>query len=489
MLLVEIMVVLSRNIYQAPFLKQILQTLGRNYSKYCHKCKSTRYDVAISYLIEEKKNKGEICLKCRLKAGILSIIIKMFFFVYGFELNKISQFYSNTRTRRVIKNFFKGLALFGLRKPFTMGAPLSVVWNVTSNCNLKCSHCFADANFNQHSESDLSTKEAKKVIRMLAANDIITLNFCGGEPLMRNDLFELISYARDFGISPSISTNATLLNKEVCEELYNSGVRSITISLDGLSAKSHDHLRNVKGAYDMTINGIKVAAEFGKFDELIIATTLTDYNHSEVPLLYDYVKELGATRYYLGRLLPVGRGKSYIKHDPSPEVKRNVLKLLAQKLIKSVRDKDEIMVITRGMPYFSRICYELSSGSIYPLCELITGYETKLTDAFENKIANFIQRISSVFSGCAAGLFYIGLDSQGNVLPCATSSHIKLGNILNQGLHDIWLNNSTLNLIRERRKKKGKCARCFGKEFCGGCRLTAYNMTGDWLESDFSCPY
>ncbi|MFX0049565.1 MAG: radical SAM protein, partial [Candidatus Hermodarchaeota archaeon] len=203
------MTILNRNIYQAPFLKQSLQSLGRNYSKYCHKCNSTRFDVAISYLLKRKRNKRDLCFKCRIQAKFLSVLFKLFFAVYGFEINKISQFYVNTRTRRVIKNFFKGLAIFGLRKPFAMGAPLSVVWNITSNCNLRCSHCFANANFNKYSKTDLTTSEAKKVIRMLAANDVVTLNFCGGEPLMRKDLFELIRYARDFGISPSISTNAT----------------------------------------------------------------------------------------------------------------------------------------------------------------------------------------------------------------------------------------------------------------------------------------
>jgi radical SAM protein with 4Fe4S-binding SPASM domain len=481
------MAILNRNLYLAPFLKQLLQSIGKNYSKECPDCKSNKFDIAINHIIG--KDEGKICFNCRLQTRILSQLIKTFFSVYGFKLSTINQFYENPKLRKVIKNFFKGLASFGLRKPFVMGAPLSVVWNVTSNCNLNCSHCFADANFNNDSKDDLSTTDAKKVIRILALNDVVTLNFCGGEPLMRKDIFELIRYAHERKISTSISTNATLLTQEVCEQLYDSGIRSITISLDGISSTSHDRLRNIKGAFDRTVKGIKIASKFGKFDEIIIATTLTDFNYKEIPELYDYARELGATRYYVGRLLPSGRGKSYIEHDLNPEIKKDTLKKLAEKLIQSIHDKNEIMVITRAMPYFSRICYELSNGAIYPLCELITGYETQITEAFDTNIANFIHKISSVFSGCAAGLFYIGLDSKGNVQPCATSSHVKLGNILKQGLHNIWINDPTLNQIRERRKKKGKCAQCFGKDFCGGCRITAYNMTGDWLESDLSCPY
>ena len=102
--------------------------------------------------------------------------------------NTVKQLYENVKLRKVIKNFFKGLALFGYREPFVMGAPLSVVWNITKNCNLKCSHCFEDSHYQQKSNGDLSTTEAKKVIRILAANDVITLNFSGGEPLVRKDL-------------------------------------------------------------------------------------------------------------------------------------------------------------------------------------------------------------------------------------------------------------------------------------------------------------
>ncbi len=482
------MVEFEGNVYKAPFLKQSIQTIGRSYSKRCPKCNSDKFDVVMNYMLGNNGHETP-CASCRRQAKFLKQLFRGFFSYFKIDQNTVKQIYGNVKLRKTIKNYLKGQAIFGPRKPFVMGAPLSVVWNVTDNCNLKCSHCFVDAKFNKKSNSELTTLQAKKVIRMLAANDVVTVNFCGGEPLMREDIYELMSYANDNYLYPSLSTNATLMNKSACQKIYDSGVRTITISLDSISAKNHDRLRKVEGAYDLAINGIKNAVEFGKFKDIIISTTMTDYNYTEISQIYELIKGLGATKFYVGRLIPNGRGKNYIEHDPDKEIKKQILEELAQKLIRSIRSEDEIQVITRGMPYFSKTCYELSNGTIYPLCELITGYESELLTTFNNRSSNLVHKLSSILTGCAAGLFYIGLSSDGQIQPCATSSHIRLGNILEQGLHDIWVNNPILNNIRNRRRKTGKCATCESKKYCGGCLISAFNSTGDWHGSDLSCPY
>ena len=110
------------------------------------------------------------------------------------DSHTLYHFATNTTFRKVLKNVFKGLAYFGFRIPFVTGAPLSVVWNYTKKCNLKCSHCFSDSHFNQKSKNELTIEEAKCVIDDLAANDVVTVNFCGGEPLTRDDLLDVMSY-------------------------------------------------------------------------------------------------------------------------------------------------------------------------------------------------------------------------------------------------------------------------------------------------------
>ncbi len=473
-------------IFSFPFIKQLLQGLGKNLTKYCNKCGGNRFDLIIDHLLGKRE---DLCLGCRIQAEILNQLLFRWFSFFRIDSQTLRKLCADRIIRKVLKNFFKGLALFGMRVPYVTGAPLSVVWNYTSKCNLKCPHCFVDSRFNQKSENELTTEEAKLVIDNLAENDVIMVNFCGGEPLTREDVFEVMKYAYNQGIVPSISTNATLLSKEVCQKLFNSGVRSVSISLDSISSENHDRLRQVPGAFEKAVNGINNAVEFGKFNEIILNTTLTDYNYHEIPQIYEFSKELGATKYYVSRILPTGRGRNYMNHDVSNEIKKKVMDFMANKLIQHVQGKNELIVLGRGMSYFSKTCHELSNGTIYPLCEILTGYEPLYRNLFNDGAANLIQRLSPFFSGCATGLFYCGLDCEGMVIPCAPANHIKLGNILEEGLHEIWVKNPLLNYIRERNKIVGKCSKCDGKIYCGGCRLTAYGLTGNWLGSDLSCPY
>ena len=474
------------NPFSFPLLKQSVKNLGRNFTKYCNKCGSNRFDLILDYIFKEN---NVICRSCRTQAKIFKFIMYRWLSFNKTDSRTLFEFANNATFRRVLKNIFKGLAIFGLRLPFVTGAPLSVVWNYTKKCNLKCSHCFSDSMYNQKSRNELTTEEAKQVIDILATNDVVTVNFCGGEPLTRDDLFELMNYTQESGIYPSISTNATLLTKEKCQMIYNTGVRSVSISLDSCSADKHDSLRNVSGAYDMAINGINNAVEFGRFDELIINTTLTDFNYEEIPQIYEYVKELGISRYYVSRILPVGRGQYYLEHDASKKYKRKVMRFMAEKFIENIETNFPLEVLGRGMPYFSRTCHDLSNGKVYPLCEILTGHEIKYQGLFNGNTANFLHRLNRFFSGCATGLFYCGLDCDGNVIPCAPAGSIKLGNILEEGLENIWIHNPELNKIRKRKKVKGKCSSCHMRRICGGCRLTAFGLTGDWLGSDLSCPY
>lgn len=473
-------------IFSFPFIKQLLQVFGKNITRYCNKCDDNRFDLILDHFIGTR---GDLCLKCHIQAEILKQILTRWFNYFKIDSLTLRKLCSDVLTRKVLKNFFKGLAIFGMRVPYVTGAPLSVVWNYTKECNLKCPHCFADSAFNHKSENELTTEEAMHVIDDLAANDVVMVNFCGGEPLTREDIFKIIKYTYDNDIIPSISTNATLLSKDVCQKLYDSGIRSISISLDSFNSENHDRLRQVPGAFDMAVNGISNAVEFGQFEEIIINSTLLDYNYQEIPQIYEFSKDLGATKYYVSRILPTGRGKNYMEHDVSHEIKKQVMKFMANKFIHHVQGKDEIMVLGRGMSYYSRACHELSNGAFYPHCEILTGYEPKYQNLFNGGAANLIHRLSPFFSGCATGLFYCGLDYDGNMIPCAPAGHIKLGNILKKGLHEIWTKHPVLNQIRQRNKINGKCSNCVGRYYCGGCRLTAYGLTGDWLGSDLSCPY
>lgn len=109
-------------------------------------------------------------------------------------------------------------------------------------------------------------------------------------------------------------------------------------------------------------------------------------------------------------------------------------------------------------------------------------------EKFGDGIAEIVRKFASRFGGCSAGITYAGLTAGGDLLPCVPAP-IKLGNLLEEDLEELWVNNALLNYIRQRNKLQGACGRCAYNSICGGCRYTAYMVNGDWLATDPSCPF
>ncbi|MFA5372943.1 MAG: radical SAM protein, partial [Candidatus Omnitrophota bacterium] len=107
-----------------------------------------------------------------------------------------------------------------------------VVWNCSRKCNLSCIHCYSNS-ANADYEGELSTQEAKKMIDDLAEFKVPVLLFSGGEPLLRQDLFELNDYAHKRNIKTVISTNGTLIDNVLARRIKDASVDYVGVSLDG----------------------------------------------------------------------------------------------------------------------------------------------------------------------------------------------------------------------------------------------------------------
>src|SRR5271166_151531 len=131
-----------------------------------------------------------------------------------------------------------------------------VFWEVTKGCNLRCIHCRATAT-ELSSPTDLPTAKALGIIDQIAeaANPILVLS--GGEPLYRSDIFQLATYAKDKGLRVALATNGTLVTKEVARMIADSGVKRVSISLDGADAPTHDAFRGIPGAFDAAVQGLR----------------------------------------------------------------------------------------------------------------------------------------------------------------------------------------------------------------------------------------
>lgn len=266
---------------------------------------------------------------------------------------------------------------------------------------------------------------------------------------------------------------------------YDSGIMGVEIGLDGATPDTHDFLRNSQGSFEAAVKGIKSCVNLG-FEDVTIATTLYKGNIEELPEIIDLAEELGATKFYLNRIIAAGRGKNISHLDVSSDQMIKALDHLCDRF-KRATSGEGILCCARGMTYFARTCYERSGGAIFPVSEVLTGYEGIFKD-FGSEVSKIVQKLAKGFGGCSAGLTYCGLSAQGELLPCVIAP-INLGNLLEKDLEEIWVENEVLNYIRDRRKLKGACGRCYYNGICGGCRYTAYEMLGDWLSPDPSCPY
>jgi radical SAM protein with 4Fe4S-binding SPASM domain len=380
----------------------------------------------------------------------------------------------------------KGIASFGLRFPQPAGAPITIVWNVTNRCNLNCLHCHQDSS-PAHSDGELTTSQAFRVIDNMNEAGVAILTFSGGEPLLRKDIYDIIRRANDSGILCTIASNGTLITPTIARELAKAGIKRVEIGLDGARPQTHDFLRNKRGSFDATIQGIRNCATQG-FDELATTMTLHSENVNELQETMDLAEKLGATRFYLNRLIPAGRGVNALYLDTTPKERTGALRTLYKKFHKSVVGGCGIQCYARGMTYYSRVGHERSNGRIFTVSEALSGYENMFQGKFGQEISRIVTRLADGFSGCSTALTYAGLTASGDLLPCVPAP-TKLGNLLKQRLEEIWIYNKTLNYIRKRKALKGSCGVCAYKGICGGCRYTAYVATGDWLGPDVSCPY
>jgi len=449
----------------------------------CEKCGQERLLSAFEAYSESRRS---LCNSCLLTSTYLEPLIRLLFFSLGIDDSPTKQLLRDSLIRRCMLSVVKGIANFGLRHPQPTGAPITVVWNFTNRCNLNCLHCHQDSS-PMSSCPELTTNQAFKAINNMNDAGVAILTFSGGEPLLRADLFAAIERAVENGMLCTVASNGTLMTKKVTEKLAKAGVKRVEIGLDGARAETHDFLRNSPGSFEATVRGIRNCAEIG-FDELATTMTLHSKNVGELKETMDLAETLGATRFYLNRLIPAGRGIGASHLDVTPDEKIKALETLYNRFHKSVVNGFSMQCYARGMTYYARLSYEHSKGKVFTVSEALSGYEKMFQKKFGNEVSKIVRRLAKGFGGCSAGLTYAGLTASGDLLPCVPAP-IKLGNLLEQSLEEIWTHNELLNYIRNRDALKGSCKICTYNTLCGGCRYTAYISHGDWLGPDVSCPF
>lgn len=324
-----------------------------------------------------------------------------------------------------------------------------VSWMTTNKCNLRCKHCYQDASPEAYAH-ELSTSEAKTLIDQIYAAGFDIMIFSGGEPLLRHDIYELVSYAAEKGLRPVFGTNATFITLDVAKRLKEAGAVSMGISLDSLDAAKHDEFRGLPGAWQATVNGMKACREAGLMFQ--IHTTALDWNEEEITDITDFAVKMGAVGHYVFFLIPVGRGK-YIQ-DTSLEVIAN--ERLLRRLMQKQREVP-IPIKPTCAPQFTRVAKQL---------EVPTRFSR----------------------GCLAGLTYCIISPEGVVRPCAYMVE-EVGNVRETPFDELWATSEVFERLRTR-AYGGSCGTCDYREGCGGCRArAAYYHDGDYMAQDDYCAH
>ncbi|MDP6495894.1 MAG: radical SAM protein, partial [Dehalococcoidia bacterium] len=203
----------------------------------------------------------------------------------------------------------------------TFGHRPIVVWNCTRRCNLHCVHCYAGSK-NEEYEGELDHEEAKSFIRSLADFGVPVLLFSGGEPLMREGIFDLASFARELGLRIVISTNGTLITPQMARRIKETGFAEAGISLDGIGSRN-DQFRGQEGAYEAALQAIRNCIEVGQ--KASVRFTITRRNYMDVPRVFDLTEQENVPRVCFYHLAYAGRGNNIQQDDLVPEETRAVM--------------------------------------------------------------------------------------------------------------------------------------------------------------------
>jgi radical SAM protein with 4Fe4S-binding SPASM domain len=319
--------------------------------------------------------------------------------------------------------------------------PLILSWNITRKCNLKCPHCYINST-NQEPVNELSTEEAKNLIDQICEVSRPLLILSGGEPLLRQDIYELVRFGASKGLKMGLGSNGSLIDDVAAKKLKEAGIETVSISLDSNIPKQHDEFRGVKGSWEKAVNAIKALRENGVLVQ--VNTTVTQQNYDQIDDIMSLAEKLGVENFHLFFLVPTGRGVKIA--DISPAKYESMIKTTFAKAA-----KHKLNVRPSCAPQFMRIAKDMDLD------------------------------MSRWIRGCIAGLYYCRVYPNGDITPCPYLP-IKLGNIRENQFKKIWFNSEMFKNLRDFDALKGKCGACEHRTVCGGCRARAYGLSSDFID-------
>lgn len=336
-----------------------------------------------------------------------------------------------------------------------------VAWEVTRSCNLSCVHCRAAAMDRPYAD-ELTREEGLRLLEAIATLGSPIVILTGGEPLLRPDIFDLAAHGHAKGLRMTMAPNGTLVTLEAARRMKEVGLQRISISLDGANAASHDAFRQVPGAFEGALMGIRHAKEADL--PFQINTTITASNLRELPRIQELAVKLGAVAHHIFLLVPVGRGKTLQEQSINAEQYEQTLHWFYEQ-----RDKVPLQLKATCAPHYYRILRQRARQEGRSVDRQTFG-------------------LDAMTRGCLGGTGFCFISHVGDVQPCGYLE-VTCGNVRQESFPKIWENSVVFQRLRNFKALEGKCGRCEYVRVCGGCRARAYEATGDYMAEEPLCLY
>ncbi len=345
-----------------------------------------------------------------------------------------------------------------------------MAWEITRSCNLRCAHCRASAENCQY-EGELSSQECFDLIDGIMDVGRPILILTGGEPLMRDDFFDIARYAADQGLRVVVGSNGTLITGEIVARMKDVPIARLGVSIDFPTRELQDSFRGISGAFEAALAGIECARSCGI--EVQINSTITKLNAHYLDDLINLALDVGAVAFHPFLLVPTGRGRELGEHALTAQEYEQLLLYIYRK---QKELEGRLFIKPTDAPHYMRVVHQ---------------QEGKTRSAHPDNLptaSGSHGSMTSITRGCLAGTGFCFISHVGSVQGCGYLD-VPAGNVREESFSRIWRSSPLFVRLRDYSQLKGKCGLCEYKVVCGGCRARAYEATGDYMESEPYCVY
>jgi radical SAM protein len=360
--------------------------------------------------------------------------------------------------------------------------PFVTIWEMTRACDLACVHCRAAAQ-SRRSQFELTTDEGFRLIDDIAKLEPKVFVITGGDPLKRDDVYDMIAYAKAKGLEPSVTPSATpLLTPEAIARMKQNGVTRLAISLDHPDREAHDDFRRVAGSFDLTIRAIEAARDNNI--PVQINSTVSKRTAKDMPRMAELLARYeNIVMWSVFFLVPTGRAKTADMIEPEEvETLFGDLYAISKRVPFDVRT-------TEAMHYRRFVLQQMGVTQIDPQTGLVDA-STMFLQHGRRHLGVQMQSgaITRAPKGVNEAKGFVFISHIGDVYPSGFLP-LRAGNVKKESLVDIYRQSEIFLKLRDTSNLKGKCGVCEFRELCGGSRSRAWSTTGDVFASDPICTY